>query len=124
MPVEPSSTPVVYTVTATLPDEPTAARYLDWLVKVHLEEVVRAGAVSASAARLIDPADPVRVESSYVFGGRAEFDRYVAEHAPRLRATGVAVFGPLGVSFERRLARVEACLGPDGAADPRASTPT
>jgi len=101
---EPPAEPVLYSVTATLPSQGVAAEYVAWLRSGHLQDVVRAGALSAAAARLIEPRRPIQVESSYVFASRDAFDRYVRDHADRLRAQGLAVFGPHGVTFERRLA--------------------
>jgi len=101
-------TPVLYGVMATLPDERTLDDYLDWLRGGHLEDVVRAGAVSAVASRLVDPPHPLRVETRYLFASRAEYESYLTDHAPRLRAQGLARFGSRGVGFARNLAAIEA----------------
>jgi hypothetical protein len=52
-------------------------------------------------ARILSPEDPeagagqgtVRRVVQYTLGGRAELERYIAEHAPRMRADGVKRFG-------------------------------
>jgi len=100
---------IAYTVTATLPDEPTARRYIAWLEDGHVDAVIAGGAHSAMIVRLLDePAPgPIRVETRYIFATRELFDRYLAEHAPALRQEGLALFGPgSGVSFSRTVGRV------------------
>jgi len=98
---------IVYTVTATLPDRPTADRYLDWLRDGHVDAVVAAGAHSAMIVRVTDPPDPIRVETRYVFSTRQAYDDYLAHHAPALRADGAERFGPeTGVRFSRSVGEV------------------
>lgn len=104
--------PIAYTVRATLPDEPTAREYIAWLKGGHVDAVLRAGARSATIVRLDGPAGPgggVCVEVRYLFPSREAFDRYEREHAPALRAEGLARFGPGSgrtVSFERSVGQV------------------
>ncbi len=96
-----------YTVTATLPDESTAAEYVAWLLDGHIQGVVDGGATSASVVRLRQPDDAIRVETRYLFANRSEYDRYVAEFAPALREDGLARFGPnRGVTFGRTVGEV------------------
>lgn len=66
-----------YSVTATLPDEPTAARFIDWLANGHIADVVEAGAERGCVVRL-DPTDdaPIRVEARYEFASRAAYEAY------------------------------------------------
>lgn len=95
-----------YAVTATCPSGEVAARYISWLVdEGHLEAVRRAGAVSALAVRLDPPPNApcksVRVLSIYHFADRNAFHAYEKDHAPRLRAEGVARFDGAGITFER-----------------------
>lgn len=98
---------IVYTVTATLPDHPTAEGYLDWLRDGHVDAVVAAGAHSAMIVRLTDPPEPIRVETRYVFPTRQAFDDYLIHHAPALRAAGAERFGPeTGVCFTRTVGEV------------------
>ncbi|MCW5775324.1 MAG: DUF4286 family protein [Phycisphaeraceae bacterium] len=93
---------IVYTVTATLPDRPTAERYLEWLKDGHVDAVVAAGAHSAMIVRVTDPPEPIRVETRYIFPTRRAFEEYLADHAPALRADGAERFGPeTGVRFTR-----------------------
>lgn len=98
---------IAYTVTATFPDHAAAGEYAAWLKGGHVGQVVAAGALSGEVVRLDDPSTPIRVESRYIFAGRGEFDRYLRDHAPRLRAEGLARFGPdRGITFERRLGTI------------------
>jgi hypothetical protein len=92
-----------YSVTATLPDEPTAQRFIDWLAHGHIADVVKAGARSGRAIRLDPGGDAaIRVETQYVFASRAAYEAYDAGPAVALRAEGVEKFGDAGVAFERR----------------------
>jgi hypothetical protein len=98
-----------YAVTATLPDEATAAEYLDWLGHGHTQQVVAAGASSARIVRLDgDPGGTPRIETQYVFPDRAAFDRYVSTAAPGLRAEGLARFPPSrGITMVRRSGEIQ-----------------
>ncbi|HLP83206.1 MAG TPA: hypothetical protein VK157_02560 [Phycisphaerales bacterium] len=94
------STEILYAVIATLPDEPTRRRYVDWLLGGHIQQVCAGGATAASVIRL--DGQPLRVMARYTFPTRDALERYIATDAPRLRAEGLALFGPeTGVSFER-----------------------
>lgn len=97
---------LIYTVTASLPDEGTSQEYVDWLLGGHVADVVAGGAVSGEVIRVLEPAEPIRVEARYLFESRDDFDRYVREVAPALRAEGLALWPGRGVSFERTVARV------------------
>jgi hypothetical protein len=95
---------IAYTVSATFPDEATAAEYVAWLHAGHLEQVLAGGAVLAGVLRQTDPGNPITVEARYTFVDRRALDRYVREVAPGLRAEGLAKFPPnRGVSFYRRI---------------------
>lgn len=102
----PADRPVEYTVTAILPDRDILREYLDWLATGHAAAVVRAGALSARVKQLIDPAEPLRVESTYLFASLGEFEDYQTTHAAPLRAEGARLFAARGVTFERRLCTV------------------
>lgn len=96
---------ILYQVIATLPDESTAREYVAWLEAGHVDQVIAGGAHSGVIVRLdregVALARP-RVMTQYVFSTRAAFDRYVAEHAPGLRADGLKRFPPeRGIVFER-----------------------
>jgi hypothetical protein len=93
---------IAYTVTATFPDDSTAEEYIGWLKAGHLEAVITAGASSGMIVRVQDPAEPVRVETRYLFPDRRAFDDYLHRAAPALRAAGLERFGGRGIGFERR----------------------
>lgn len=94
------STQILYAVIATLPDESMRTRYINWLLGGHIQQVCAGGATAASVVRL--DGQPLRVMARYTFATRDDLERYIATHAPRLRAEGLALFGPeTGVTFER-----------------------
>ena len=92
-----------------------------WLEGGHLEDVIRGGALSAELS-MLDPDTSgndsvgVRVVSRYVFANRGTYEAYVRDHAPGLRALGLAKFGPsLGsrqVVFTRSIAILLSTKGP------------
>ena len=93
---------IAYTVSAIFSDEATAREFLDWLLSGHLQDVVNAGALSGTAARVVEPASPIRVEARYFFTNMRAYEAYVLEHAPALRAEGLARFpASRGITFER-----------------------
>ena len=93
---------IAYTVSVTLPDEPTAQEYIGWLEGGHLAAVIAGGATSAQIIRIQSNAEPIQLEIRYLFPNQQVFDRYVAEVAPALRADGVRRFPPeRGIRFER-----------------------
>lgn len=95
---------IAYSVVATLPDAVVADRYLRWLGEDHVAKVLAAGAENADVI-VLDGAGPNRVEARYCFRTRQDFDRYLTEHAPRLRAEGRAAF-PEPLVFERAVGEV------------------
>jgi hypothetical protein len=100
-------TAIAYSVIASLPDERTASEYIAWLESGHVDHVVACGAHTGMIVRVQEPAEPVQVETRYIFPNRAAFETYVREHAPKLRAEGLRRFGPeRGVRFERRVGTV------------------
>jgi hypothetical protein len=83
-----------YTVTCTFPDDATRDAWLAWLRDGHLADVLAAGATGATVVVL--DGDPPRAEARYTFADRAAFEAYERDHAPRLRADGLARFPPGG----------------------------
>ncbi len=101
---------IAYMVVATLPNVAMADDYVAWLKGGHIQAVVEGGAMVGEVTRL--DAEQVggaaRVMSRYEFASRRAFDRYVAEVAPRLRAEGLARFGPdRGVGYQRLVGEVQ-----------------
>lgn len=101
-------TAIAYTVSASIPDEPTRRDYIAWLEDGHIDEVLKHGAHSAMIVRLDrdGDAEPFRVETRYIFATRALFDRYTQQHAPALREEGKRLFIPRGVTFSRTIGEV------------------
>ena len=101
---------IAYMVVATLPSAEKAEEYVAWLKDGHVQAVVEGGATVGEVIRLDDEpvGAPPRVVSRYEFASRGEFDRYVAEVAPRLRAEGLARFGPdRRVGYQRLVGEVQ-----------------
>lgn len=91
---------VAYTVTATLPDEPTRDRYEQWLTGGHVQAVMAGGASSAQVIRLTDR--PLTVQARYEFPSDEVFQGYLRDHAPQLRAEGLALFATKPAVIFRR----------------------
>jgi hypothetical protein len=95
---------VVYTVTVSLPDEATAARWLKW-IGPHAAEVLAGGAASAEVTRTDGP--PLTFAVAYHFPSREALAGYERDHAPRLRDEGRRLFAPeAGVVYQRSVAEV------------------
>lgn len=100
---------IAYTVTARFEDEATREEFIRWLEEGHVDRVIAGGAHGASIVRMDrpSPADPIEVEVRYVFTTRETLDRYLTEHAPALRAEGLARFPPAcGVAFRRSVGQI------------------
>lgn len=96
---------VLYEVGVTFHDPALAPKWLAWLKDGHIADVMRGGATSARIIEL-DPADPgsdPRYVVQYEFASRRALDTYLSEHAPRLRAEGLAKFAPPAVTYDRRV---------------------
>lgn len=94
---------IAYTVTATFGQPDRVGDFVTWLSEGHVRAVCLAGASSALVV-VNDPApgELPTVQVRYLFPSRAALEAYLAEHAPRLRAEGLALFGAeSGVTFSR-----------------------
>ncbi len=89
-----------YTVACTFDDAATAEEWVAWLRDEHLGDVLQAGASAGEVVRI--DGEALRYEARYAFLSRAAFAAYERDHAPRLRAEGMARF-PLdrGLRYER-----------------------
>ncbi len=103
----------LYAVIATLPSEEVGREYIAWLEEGHVDQVIEGGAQSAMIVELEPDATEVlapgamQVMTQYVFSTRSAFDRYVERSAPKLRAEGLAKFGPeRGIKMRRMVGRV------------------
>lgn len=95
--------PIAYTVIATFQTPAQVGPYIAWLADHHIRDVCQAGALSGHAV-LLDtaPGEPPAVEVRYLFADRETLEKYLTQHAPRLRAEGLARFGPdAGITYRR-----------------------
>lgn len=83
----------------TSDDQPLVARWLGWMQNDHLQKVIDGGATRAELVA-IDDRLPL-FEIRYHFANRSDLDLYLADHAPRLRAEGIAAF-PLELGLDIR----------------------
>lgn len=89
-----------YTVRCTFEDPSVADAWVEWLCAEHLRDVCDAGALVAEIVE-IDSAQRT-IEVRYAFEDRASFERYEADHAPKLREEGLRLFPlELGLSYTR-----------------------
>jgi hypothetical protein len=96
---------IAYTVRCEFDDPAVAERYIAWLVEGHLADVIAAGASAATLVRL--DGTPIACEARYRFPSREAFERYERDHAPRLRAEGLARFPlALGQRYARSVGTV------------------
>lgn len=91
--------PYAYTVTCELPNEDVADKWVNWLtIGGHMKQLRDGGASSASLIRL----GPLKYEVRYIFPSATAFEVYEKEHAPALRAEGLAKFpAELGLKYHR-----------------------
>lgn len=86
---------VVYEVNIDI-DPAIRAEYLAWL-RPHVDEILALpGFSGADVFEVVDPACDdgwIGICTQYRLADRAALDAYLREHAPRLRADGVARFG-------------------------------
>ncbi len=103
--------PIVYTVAVTFADALLVPSWLRWLRERHIADVLRGGAVEAQLVAFDEPAHAYEVR--YRFPTREAFDRYLREHAPRLRAEGLRLF-PMeqGVRYSRSVGVVMGVFPP------------
>jgi hypothetical protein len=92
-----------YEVLATATDDRAADQWLDWMRTKHLADVIAAGAHSGRVIRLDDSS--LIIAAQYEFESREAFERYVRDHAPRLRAEGIERFGDR-LSYSRRTGQI------------------
>lgn len=92
-----------YTVACTFEDPVVAEQWIAWLRDEHVHDVCAAGALDAEVIRCDVAADALtRGEVRYHFESRMAFDRYLQDHAPRLREHGLKRFpAGRGIVYER-----------------------
>lgn len=104
---------VVYEVNVQV-DVAIAEAYLDWLDGHVREMLALPGFVSAHVSEVVEPAPSdgqAALCVQYVLRDAAALDAYLREHAPRLRADGVARFGSRFRASRRVLREIPAHAG-------------
>jgi len=93
---------IVYSVYTTFTDSTLADAWLRWLRGGHIAEVLAGGALDAEIVELDTPGPERAFSVRYHFKSRETFAAYERDHAPRLRAEGLALF-PVekGVTYRR-----------------------
>lgn len=101
--------PFQYTVSATFSTASLAQEWIAWMRDEHATQVIAAGALSAEVVRLDcqDASDSIRCCVQYEFASRVEYERYIQDHAPRLRSDGLRLFPPeRGIQYVRSAGEV------------------
>jgi hypothetical protein len=89
---------LIYTVRIDFDDAVLRDEFGLWLRDRHIADVLAAGAQSA---KLHVHASELAIEIRYTFNSRAEFETYERDHAPRLRADGIAFLAGRTARFTR-----------------------
>jgi len=97
-----------YTVKAKFTKLSVAEEWLNWLRKGHCQEVLDGGAVNYEIVAL--DSEKQSYEVRYQFPDKERFESYEEEHAPRLRAEGLALF-PVEKGIEYSRSTGEAIFG-------------
>lgn len=87
---------MIYTVRIDFDDSATRDDMLAWLRNRHIQDVLEAGALEA----LVKDA-PLSIEIRYRFESADAFAEYERDHAPRLRADGIAFLAGRTARFTR-----------------------
>jgi hypothetical protein len=91
---------IAYTMSAAFTDVRVAKEWIAWLQGGHIDEVIRGGASDAELVEM--DGDDRRYEVRYHFPSRDAFRAYEQDHAPRLRAEGLAKFPTSrGITYAR-----------------------
>jgi hypothetical protein len=91
---------IYYEVTASITDLGIADEWVRWMIREHIDAVVRVGATTGRLIRLHDSPSIYLVQ--YEFPSQQAFETYLATHAPRLRDEGRRRFEPEQVTYTRR----------------------
>lgn len=95
----------MYVVLCEFDDEAIRRAFEKWLLAGHLAEV-STFALTATLVRIdFSAAERPALEVHYTFRDRSEYERYLKEAAPRLRADSQERF-PAGVRWQRRTGAV------------------
>lgn len=98
---------VWYSVRARFDDPARRDPYVRWLETEHMPDVLRTGHADHAEIHVHEPTEGRHVvEGRYAFRSRGDLERYVADHAPALRAEGVKRFPEF--TYERAISTVAA----------------
>jgi len=97
---------VTYEITATV-DEELAKDYARYMVEEHIPDLL---ATDCFASASISESTTGRFRIRYEASDQESLDRYLSDHADRLRAAAVEHF-PEGVTLEREIWRVLKVFG-------------
>jgi hypothetical protein len=89
---------MIYTVRIDFDDPALRDEVGVWLRDRHIKDVLAAGAQSA---KLVSRDDALAIEIRYKFDSREAFAAYERDHAPRLRAEGLAFLAGRPARFTR-----------------------
>lgn len=89
---------MIYTVRIDFDDATLRDDFARWLRERHIGDVLSAG---ADDAMLTMVKDAVAIEMRYTFASREAFATYERDHAPRLRADGIAFLAGRTARFTR-----------------------
>jgi hypothetical protein len=89
---------MIYIVRIDFDDAALRDEFGIWLRDRHIKDVLAAG---AQGAKLYVHAGELAIEVRYTFTSREDFDAYERDHAPRLRADGVAFLAGRPARFTR-----------------------
>lgn len=104
---------ILYVVHCRFDDPALGHDWLAWLRDEHLAAVCAAGALDARVLEV--PGPSLGYEVHYRFADASAFEAYERDHAPRLRAEGLARFPPeRGLHCTRRVDPIVAYRGPAG----------
>jgi hypothetical protein len=98
---------VRYTVTANVASKDTLGEFLEWLQGGHVQELVKAGALSAEVDVVESDSGATVAETTYIFPSREALQAYFDGPAAALREDGKVRWIDTGkISFSRRIATI------------------
>jgi hypothetical protein len=99
---------ISYNVTCRVPGEGKAHEWLTWLQDEHINDVLKAGAISAEVIRFDDDGKPgILFQIRYKFNNRDAIEEYMKNYAPRLREDGLKKFPPEeGFLYDRSIGEI------------------
>jgi Domain of unknown function (DUF4286) len=95
--------PILYEVNAEFLDPTIVDAWVRWILDEHIADVVDAGADSGRLFRIESDDGIQRYSVQYQFAGRDVLEKYLQDHAPRLRDAGLRRFPLEEVRYSRRV---------------------